>query len=55
VRYARTFFSLAACEEEFTAESAFVGNGNTVLLGRGSLEPLLGLPLLAPTSSSEAA
>jgi hypothetical protein len=54
-RYARTSFSLAACEEEFTAESAFVGNGNTVLLGRGSLEPLLGLPFLAPTSSREAA
>jgi hypothetical protein len=54
-RYARTFFSLAACEEEFTAESAFVTNGNTVLLGRGSLEPLLGLPFLAPTSSDEAA
>jgi hypothetical protein len=54
-RYARTFFSLAACEEEFTAESAFATNGNTVLLGRGSLEPLLGLPFLAPTSSSEAA
>jgi hypothetical protein len=54
-RYARTSFSLAACEEEFIAESTFVGSGNVVLLGRGSLEPLLGLPFLAPISSSEPA
>lgn len=53
--YARTFFSLAACEEDFTAEEAFVTRGNSALLGRGSLEPLLGLPFLAPTPKSEAA
>ena len=53
--YARTSFSLAACEEEFTAESAFEKNSNTALLGRGSLEPLLGLPVLAPPSSGKAA
>ena len=39
----------SACEEEFTSESAFVGNRNAFLLGRGALEPLLGLPCLAPT------
>jgi hypothetical protein len=54
-RYARTLFSLAACEEEFTAESAFVASGNSALLGRGSLEPLLGLPFLVLTPKSEAA
>ena len=53
-RYARTFFSLAACEEEFTAESVFVVSGNAAL-GRGSREPLLGLPFLAPKPKSEAA
>ena len=53
-RYARTLFSLAACEEEFTAESAFVGSGNKALLGCGSLEPLLGLPFLAAKRNSEA-
>jgi hypothetical protein len=44
--YARTQFSLAACEEEFTPESAFPCAPN-VSLGRGSLEPLLGLPFLS--------
>lgn len=46
--YARTLFSLAACEEEYTTESAFTSSNNSPILGRGSLEPLLGLPFLAP-------
>lgn len=45
--YARTRFSLAAGEEEFTAEAAFP-RPNLGLLARGDLEPLLGLPLLKP-------
>ena len=45
--YARTEFSLAAGEEEFTAEAAFP-RSNLGLLARGDLEPLLGLPLLKP-------
>jgi len=45
--YARTLFSLAACEEEFTAEDDFPVSENLVL-GRGAREPLLGLPSLAP-------
>lgn len=44
-RYARTQFSLAACEEEFTPESDFPCAPNSSL-GRGSLEPLLGMPFL---------
>jgi len=46
--YARTMFSLAACEEEYTPEIAFTASNNLPILGRGSLEPLLGLPFLAP-------
>lgn len=46
-KYARTIFSLAACEEEFVAETEFTVNDNPVL-GRGAQEPLLGLPMLAP-------
>jgi hypothetical protein len=46
--YARTSFSLAACEEEFRSESSFAAVDRGSLLGRGSLEPLLGLPFLAP-------
>lgn len=45
--YARTEFSLAACEEEYVAEEAFVPSANPIL-GRGALEPLLGLPVLRP-------
>ncbi|TKD15795.1 ThiF family adenylyltransferase [Rhodobacter capsulatus] len=45
--YARTEFSLAAGEEEFTAEAAFP-RSDLGLLARGDLEPLLGLPLLKP-------
>ncbi|MET4803606.1 hypothetical protein [Bradyrhizobium sp. LB11.1] len=43
--FARTEFSLAACEEDYTAEAAFE-RGNNSLLARGNLEPLLGLPAL---------
>jgi ThiF family/Prokaryotic homologs of the JAB domain len=44
-RYARTRFMLAECFEEFTAESEFTTRPNPDL-GRGSREPLLGLPAL---------
>jgi hypothetical protein len=43
--YARTEFSLAACEEEYIAESAFTRAPN-LLLARGNAEPLLGMPML---------
>jgi hypothetical protein len=43
--YARTEFSLAACEEEYTAEALFK-RGDNALLARGDLKPLLGLPAL---------
>ncbi len=43
--YARTVFSLAACEEEYVAEDAFTCSPNPVL-ARGGTEPLLGLPML---------
>lgn len=45
--YARTEFSLAAGEEEFTAEAAFP-RSNLGLFARGNMEPLLGLPILKP-------
>jgi hypothetical protein len=44
-RYARTTFSLAACEEEHEAEDAFTV-APSALLARGDLEPLLALPSL---------
>jgi hypothetical protein len=44
--YARTQFSLAACEEEYMKEEAFTAAANPIL-GRGGQEPLLGLPALA--------
>lgn len=44
-RYARTQFSLAACEEDHTAEVDFARTENAIL-GRGAAEPLLGLPML---------
>lgn len=50
--YARAQFSLAACEEEFTPESAFTPCVDTSVLGRGSLEPLLGMPFLSTTSEN---
>jgi len=46
-RYARTQFSLAACEEEYLAEETFDTHAYADLLGTGSREPLLGLPFLA--------
>lgn len=50
-RYARTQFSLAACEEEYQAEAEFPRSGNP-LFARGAAEPLLGLPMLkAPKSA----
>lgn len=53
--FARTQFSLAAGEEEYLPESAFRTVAYTSMLGRGSQEPLLGLPLLAPPPQSKAA
>jgi hypothetical protein len=52
--YARTQFSLAACEEEFTPESAFASTPSG-LLGRGSLEPLLDMPFLRLPAGTKAA
>jgi len=43
--YARTEFSLAACEEEYLAETAFTRAPN-LILARGNAEPLLGMPML---------
>jgi hypothetical protein len=43
--YARTTFSLAAGEEEYMSEDDFTTHAPGVL-GRGSREPLLGLPML---------
>ena len=43
--YARTTFSLAACEEDHTPASDFSVERSDIL-GRGDAEPLLGLPLL---------
>lgn len=42
---ARTVFSLAACEEEYESEDAFVKAANNAL-ARGFKRPLLGLPML---------
>lgn len=44
--YARTMFSLAACEEEHVSEDGFISSPQTVL-GRGGREPLLGLPMFS--------
>jgi len=44
-RYARTLFSLAACEEEYIGEDDFARAPNQIL-ARGDQEPLLGLPAL---------
>jgi hypothetical protein len=43
--YARTTFSLAACEEEYEAEDAFTAAPNPLLVC-GDREPRLGLPAL---------
>jgi hypothetical protein len=45
ILYARTEFSLAACEEEYFAETAFTRTPN-LILARGNAEPLLGMPML---------
>ncbi|AGB43401.1 dinucleotide-utilizing enzyme possibly involved in molybdopterin or thiamin biosynthesis [Mesorhizobium australicum WSM2073] len=45
-RYARTLFSLAAGDEDFTAEDEFQSSPSPDL-ARGNAEPLLGLPALA--------
>ena len=45
-RYARTLFSLADGDEDFFSEDDFESSANA-LLGRGSREPLIGLPALA--------
>jgi hypothetical protein len=39
-------FSLAACDEDFFAESTFAAASNPVF-ARGDQEPLLGLPILS--------
>jgi ThiF family/Prokaryotic homologs of the JAB domain len=44
-RYARTQFSVAACEEEYLAEADFPRRVQP-WFGRGASEPLLGLPVL---------
>jgi ThiF family/Prokaryotic homologs of the JAB domain len=51
--YARTMFSLAACEEEYTPETAFATGPNPTF-ARGDLEPLLGLPALKQPRRSAA-
>ncbi|MBL8596420.1 MAG: ThiF family adenylyltransferase [Devosia sp.] len=43
--YARTRFSLAACDEDHYSEDSFQ-SGENGLLARGATEPLLGLPML---------
>ena len=45
--YARTSFSLAACEEDYRSEDSFTVMPLAVL-GQGAREPLLGLPAFAP-------
>jgi hypothetical protein len=52
-RYARTEFSLAACEEEYTSEDLFSSAANP-WLARGDLEPLLDLPALKRPRKSAA-
>jgi hypothetical protein len=44
-QYARTEFSLAANEDEFSAEVSFEKQPN-LIMGRGQKEPLLGLPAM---------
>jgi hypothetical protein len=43
--YARTQFSLAACEEEYTSED-MLPRSESAVFARGDQEPLLGLPML---------
>ena len=42
-KYARSEFSLAACDEDYSSEDDFERQENS-LLGRGEAEPLLGMP-----------
>jgi hypothetical protein len=49
-RYARTLFSLATCEEEYSAETDFT-LGDNPHLARGGKAPLLGLPMLEDPSN----
>lgn len=48
-RYARTTISLAACEEEFFDEDAFMPTPSS-LFGQGFKEPLLGVPSLGEST-----
>ena len=51
--YVRTQFSLAANDEDFISAESFQVSVNPNL-GRGDLEPLLGLPALRPQKSKAA-
>lgn len=51
--YARTTFSLAACEEDFASEDSFTASPSAVL-ARGSAEPLLALPMLSARREKQA-
>ncbi|MGO7206663.1 ThiF family adenylyltransferase, partial [Rhizobium ruizarguesonis] len=51
--YARTAFSLAACDEEHYSEDEFPRQDNP-LLGRGAKEPLLELPQFRPARKAAA-
>jgi hypothetical protein len=44
-QFARTIFSLKACEEDYVAERDFIAT-RTHVIARGDLEPLLGIPAL---------
>lgn len=48
--YARTMFSISACEEDYFGESAFPIN-HSPIFARGSTPPLLGLPVLSKPNS----
>jgi hypothetical protein len=52
-RYARTMFSLAACDEDHYAEDDFQHAGEDALRGRGCQEPLLGMPAFRKRSKPE--
>ena len=46
IKFSRTMFSLATCEEEYISENEFNRSENPYL-GQGLLEPLLGMPCFA--------
>jgi len=50
--FTRTLFSLAAVDEDHLSEDDFEVGPNPVF-ARGSLEPLLGLPALAPIKTGQ--